>query len=231
MDKIKLLLGASLLFSVSMVQASLINPSASIVEDGEINIINGLEWLDLDVTSGLSVRTALASHAGYRIATETEFHAMFSLFGIGGDDKFLGDNVYSTQSNDLVSLDRHQGATQVSAISYKDSFAMVFDLTQRTAGSNRYRNWAIGLYEDDAGILHYGGTSSSVYRDGSVGYGEFVEFYDDSYDRNAFWSASGNYDVGTFLVKEVSVPEPSILALLCFGLAGLGFARLSKQKA
>jgi hypothetical protein len=96
---VKSLVAASLLFTTCMTQASLIEyngysraDSSSIVSGG------GLEWLKWDVTTGMSLTTAVDLYAagGWRLASNANIISLFNAFKFKEDD--WSDDEYTNQS-------------------------------------------------------------------------------------------------------------------------------------
>ena len=69
----KLLLGATILLLVS------VQVNAEIVDNGDwtTDTSSGLDWLDLDLTLGMSLATAATTYSGWRLATTSEYDDLF----------------------------------------------------------------------------------------------------------------------------------------------------------
>lgn len=220
----------SAILKFSALNASMLNPNVDIIQIGHGNIINGLEWLDFSQTAGLSVNDALANNPGFRLSFQNEFDEMFSLFGIGSDNKYLGDELtFLNYINDNGSgIAQYSGDLLNYNLNTYDSFMDVFGITSAHSNSGGIFKSSSGLYDAGNGLLGRGGTRIDLHK---FTYDSYWELYDYTYNvaNSSFYynNASG---LGAFLVKDV--PEPSMFALFGIGILGLGisFCRYRKNK-
>lgn len=181
--------------------------SATIIDNGSYTTVNGIDWLDLSSTKAMSVDMALTANSGWRVATKAEFQAMFAEFEVADDGKFF-DTVSVSESRDtfwgftehvLVNNPLRQNV-------FADHFGWTYDVGD-------YFDLSYGFYADGGG---YG--IGGVYQEDALARtyeGEFNRVFDDL----------GHQNAGIFMVRAAPVPEPSIIALITLGLAGIGMAR------
>jgi hypothetical protein len=93
-----------------------------------------------------------------------------------------------------------------------------------------YRRGTFGFYQTYTGMsATLGGVQSTVNQDQNTWRPDTVT---NAYNSAmTFTTAASNDGYGVFMVREAtSVPEPSVVALFCAGLAGLGVARRKAKK-
>ena len=196
-------------------------------------IKNGLEWLDLDVTVGKSVDQVYASvlsqeiYNEYRYATKTEVDAFW-------DDYFLPtfhsltDNEWhltegyadSSYDNFLINAWRRDWATPIEALAVEGTYyydksyigRYIFDDGRYSTLSQAYISNVRGLQGWEA----YNKTN----------YGSYIHVRGATAIQGNWQSDRQNNHM---LVKNVSVPEPSTLAIFALGLMGLASRRFKKQ--
>ena len=176
--------------------AALINSTIEDLDDGLLDTDTNLEWLDLTVTQGLSYNEAEA----LSIVTGNGFeHATVDQV----DTLFVNAGFVTTDSADNTAND--------------PAAALLLDLMGCTLDCGTDSDTGRGF----ADFFFF--TFRPYYQEGpSGGSAAVFEFDLFSADKDLKDPNSGH-----FLVREavVSVPEPSIIALLGVGLIGLGFAR------
>jgi hypothetical protein len=152
---------------------------------------NALEFLDLAVTRGQSVATAVSTHAsdGFHWATGTEVSALFDAFGI---------TYASSPGTALKGAVVDLGAPLTSRTQFLNYVGPTFD------------DAALGWVDDrTTPILHtYACISTKTCTP--------LSFVNNS---PSVWPATSG--VGVFLVRDATVPEPATLLLVGTGAAGL----------
>jgi hypothetical protein len=212
------------LFGLTMSAPNAAFISSNFVDNGDYttDLVSGLDWLDMSYTNGLSYNTVLSmiggsSLTGWSVATGDQVDALFNnasslaplpIGGSSGTHVYVDGTSYYSEAAGLINLlgATNSGVSSGGLYSY-DSIRAYID-QQYTPTTH----WASAL-------------SALTYFDNAfpgVGY----LYTNDVYYLN---NAGGSAFVGTFLVRESSVPEPSSLLLMGIGLAGLGFVRRRKR--
>jgi hypothetical protein len=185
---------------------------ATIIELGDLNIINdignssnGLRYLDMTFSDGLTEAAALtnaqATYANARLATVSEFDDIFAAAGIS----LLG----------VTAADAYATGGPLIASSGSDYDGGVL---RNILGATQGTDLNIWTAPDNSGS--------------SAGTRDFITLIN-TFMRFSQFSAGplGNYsDAGGFLLvsESAAVPEPSTLAIFGLSLAGIGFARRKK---
>ncbi len=209
----KSLVGTALLLASTLTHAGIISTS------GDVNDINGLDWLDLSFTENKTLTEALSENTAYRAATITEVSAMYSLFDVIGNSDYTFDSV----GTNLTRYTRSQDIT-----GFNSAFITAFGVLTTSDGSYNSSQSTYGYVFDDSLILNTFG----VYEDDRIPTSTSSDRLI-SYDSHDHWGPSerSTDGVGWFIVKDRApdpLPEPSILALMGLGIFGLGFARRRK---
>jgi len=203
------------LFS-STSQASIISFNGYVHDDStDIVTGGGLEWLQWDVTDGMTINQALASNSGWRLATNTEMSTLFNSFTFG--------LLFDSDENTSQSLQTPWDLTEVSP--YLD-FVSLFGNTWTEAtldhaseplfsssawfgtdlDNDTFYNYS--FVNDD--FLNSNGSSLMPHSAGMVA----------DFNFNSADSASDRR--GVALVKTITtVPEPSTVAIFSLGILGL----------
>ena len=114
-----------------------------VVETDNYNTINGLDWLDLDVTDGMSVDEALFAWGEWRLATESEYSEMFGRFSTVGDGTFLGREA----TKEIRVNDEYDDTYYVGGLGDLNVFGETFGITASI--DNAYRSY--GKYVGEFG--------------------------------------------------------------------------------
>lgn len=169
----------------------------------------GLKWLNLTLTDGLTRVDALAAFSGYRMATESEVAALFyELFVTARADFGAGANLMR-----FYVADPAWTATLAESDRYRDLFGETFLLTDGSYAQS------YGTYANDdgnwrmSGVLFRQDDRLPVFND----YGSTCPNI--AFDACA-WNGSSSY--GVFLVTDAAEPkdvsEPSVALILMLGM-------------
>jgi len=206
------------------------NINASILDNNNYTTIDGLDWLDLSATGGLTLEKSLDENLGWRIATKNEFDSMFSYFFSAPDSFLLGSTVTDWEDayNDETSYVNYQLNSDFYENTFTQLFGMSYDgLTEREGYKNAF---SYGYFMDNDSVMLGGLVLSSYeYRGWNDAAQTILGWNADSH------SVNGHIHMGTYLVREVqkpsSIPEPSSLALLILGLLGIFACNFPLSKA
>jgi hypothetical protein len=192
------------------------NATAALVDNSwfTTDTNSGLDWLDLDQSTGLSLNNAETALVGWRPATNNEVEGIFwQLF-----DGFY-DNASSYNSNlegissTLLSQSIYPAYTGHNTDAL--FFTSLFGFTQYQGYANR--TLAYGLYIDEDGIPQMMGTLADI----TDGRGTIFGLeYEGEFDSN-----TTNTSYGIYLVRSTAVPVPAAIWLFASGLGLLGWFR------
>lgn len=209
----KNLIAAGLLFFGAFAQAALVDNGSFTTDTGQ-----GLDWLDLSATSGLSYSEALAANTDWRLATNSEVEALFSVAFEDFHSSSDGYNDYQDNSDpnpyaacclqeDILNWYALFGYSNITP---SDGFP---------DGPDPYVYWGFGLYQDENNDTRMMGANSDPYWE------EFFVYGTESSRDYAGVAESGRDGYGVFLVKTSVVPIPAAAWLFASGLGFLGWLR------
>lgn len=162
-----------------------------------------LQWLDLTQTTSMSYDYVGSQFGvgglfhGFRYATEAEFESLMDAIIPSYSGNALGYQTATSESAVYAQTVYFQ-----SLLGVTDNRDTVFD--------------SFGFYRDNSGVMRTGGTSRNF--DTAFVYRDYYFNYNDLATVGTPWH-------GTFLVRGISVPEPTGLALFGLGIAGMVFSR------
>jgi hypothetical protein len=199
------------------------------------DVASGKEWLQWTETAGMSVNDDFSSFSGggWRVATSSEMAALYSDFFSSTVNWNVreyqtatdyGSTIYGDGIDQSLVFGNLFGWTEVEdSVHLNQGFTYNLDSLYKTAA------W----YGTDAdGDGHYNvATAYSEHRNEyrNIDYREQAALNHDYY-----WPhGNSNPDFGVALLREaqsVEVPEPSALALLSLGIAGIATIRKSRKR-
>lgn len=192
---------------------------AVLIDHGDYTTIDGLDWLDLSLTDGMTLNEALIAYSGYQVASAEQYASMWAQFDTVGDSTIFGVDASSYSNSTGLGYETFRSYNSNWA---GNQFFDLFGITHSQFGS-AFTSHAKGLY--------YNGTN---YQMGGLTLWDYYQTYETDvlytlydYSYNYDFSIRSRYqDRGFFLVRNsVDVAEPSMVALLIAGLAGAGVAR------
>ena len=196
------------------------NASAAIIDNDWYTTVNGLDWMDLSLTDGMSVSEALTQYDDWSLANEIQFSNMFAEYYTVNPDTLLGVSSYAI---DWGVTDSYLTSSRQYSSYYNNTFQQHFGFTEITNSNSTYLYYSFGIYSEE-GNLRTGGIRSSKNYYGNNPSSVFLYYNDDS-DQSAIYD-NGTETTGIFLVRNAAVPIPPAVWLFSFGLLGLvGIAR------
>jgi len=218
---------------VSVATAGLITYNGyTLDEDTNIVTGNALEWLQWDETVGQSINIALGTYSvdGWRLASNNDMSFLFNSFfpEISWDD-------------DESTYQSHHTPWNPSENSQYSHLVELFGNTSPNAAEYNYNPLDLffescGLFGSDAdqdGYFNRGcAYDDYTYFDALINgadYGDSYAYLGDDGDTSYYTRDTHLSDAGIVLVRSVSVPEPSTLAIFTLGIIGLASRRFKKQ--
>ena len=203
----KLFVASACLVAPQLAQATLIS-----IGDSTLDTRTGLEWLDVTKTSGMSIDDVLSGPLiadGWSLATLAEFGDLAS--------SYVGTNAF-VPTSDPVSLLRGGRALALLGCTLSVNSELCQYNTMDPLDPITFA--VLGILDDGNGTLTSAGFGSIMIRvfddSATITWDLFSDFY--SVNRR-------EPQVGSFLVRYVSVTEPGTLALFGIGLLGMVFSR------
>jgi len=169
---------------------------------------NSREWLDVTATMNISVNAALALYAplGFQIATSNDVIQLFTAAGIPDIPIGLPLNNPSDPGTSGTVANRAPVEALLALMNHAPPYA--------AASGNPWIH----------GYTDYGSATN-------VTLSRFAAFTSDNIGRanvnsnGTRWTYNTVHSsIGTYLVRNTTVPEPGTLALMVMGFAGMGFA-------
>lgn len=206
--------------SAGLISDYTLDTSTNVVTDSA----NGIEWLQWSVTDSVSINSALDTYSpdGWALATTTQIAGLFNTFDLAYGT-FLWDEDPVTSQFALFPSD---GAVE-SADDRELQFIALFGNTASDDGPAFVNAQQSSAYFADENFP--GSYGSAFVKDDA--FDPFLNFYDDSFSSltSFFVDPDSEFtDYGIALVRDsnvATVSEPSTIALLSLGFAGLLFAR------
>jgi hypothetical protein len=218
------------------VQAGLIS---DYVLDETTNIVtdtaNGIEWLQWDQTTGMSINEALSAFngAGWQLATNSQMADLFNAFDLsyGGFIWTNEENLLQTYDGptDGIAIEDWSNDRELQFVSLFSDTAEAWpnEGTCGVADCLQMSAAYFGSDNDNDGQYKVARIVDDLQFDDGSGYqdlGSLAEMSNDIIDLNTDTA----YSRGVALVRVVNVPEPQSLAILFLGIAGLLAYRAKK---
>ncbi|MFC1750914.1 PEP-CTERM sorting domain-containing protein [Pseudomonadota bacterium] len=192
---------------------------------------NGVDWLDVTLTTNRSFNDissqlgAGGEFEGWRYATAQEFTEMLNAT-TGLSTGLTGANQNYNGENELFA----------ELIALFGSTIDQYYIATYGADADTYHGFAEGTYSETLGILadYYNPHGSGFQFTGQLRDDDRIISNIDILDtaRTNFYITPTHESlyIGSYLVREAKIPEPTVISLLALGLAGIALARRKKEK-
>lgn len=211
------IVSAGVIFSVTaftnIANAGLINSDFNTGDGMTVtDDVSNLVWLDLTMTQGLTVTSALASYSDFRLATYDEVSQMV--------DSYFGTS-YEWENNSDQSGAALAGAGRTLASEFISLFGETY-----LRDSSALTNETIGYFQSNTpGQYHSMNIAYSTHSAFLSGFNYVNRGITNRNIEDAQYGSAGFY----LVQKTTDVPEPSTLAIFALSMIGLASRRLKKR--
>lgn len=234
-----LLLSTSCLVNVANAGIISIENTNTEFSIGNYANLQGLEWLSLDVTLGLSranVENGFVGNGNNTYTYSSNANRLNDSWRYATTEEV--ESLINSLTNNLFNHDPKK--VTVNQFEAANWFQQNFGFVSIDASHWDYYNYSSFMYGHKEGSAwggsNYGRIMTGYVSDNAYlgnGYqGSFTKYKDIArinHSRGTVGVNSGYNDIGSMLVRVTQVPEPSTLAIFALGLIGLASRRFKKQ--